>query len=88
MYRAIVDLSPPDWSFVVTNVVRADDPSEARTVTRVHQLAEERPAATWPVRVHCDRRRAARARAPRRIATAATSGPTLRAFGRSWPRTT
>ena len=55
MYRAIVDLSPPDWSFVVTNVVRAGDEREARTVTRVHQLAEERGSRHVAVRVHCDR---------------------------------
>jgi len=55
MYRAIVDLSPPDWSFVVTNVVRADDEREARTVTRVAQLADERSARHLAVRVVCDR---------------------------------
>ena len=55
MYRAIVDLSPPDWSFVVTNVVRADDEREARTVTRVKQLADERASRHLAVRVICDR---------------------------------
>jgi chloramphenicol 3-O-phosphotransferase len=56
MYRAIVELSPPDWSFVVTNVVRAGDhPIEVRTVTRVHQLAAERGSRHLAVRVHCDR---------------------------------
>jgi chloramphenicol 3-O-phosphotransferase len=56
MYGAIVELSPPDWSFVVTNVVRAGDhPIEIRTVTRVHQLAEERASRHLAVRVHCDR---------------------------------
>ena len=55
MYRAIVELSPPDWSFVCTNVVRDGDPFEARTVTRVHQLAEERASRHLAVHVHCDR---------------------------------
>jgi chloramphenicol 3-O-phosphotransferase len=56
MYGAIVDLSPPDWSFVVTNVVRdGDDPIEIRTVTRVKQLADERGSRHLAVRVHCDR---------------------------------
>jgi chloramphenicol 3-O-phosphotransferase len=56
MYRAIVELSPPDWSFVVTNVVRdGDHPIEVRTVTRVHQLAQERDSRHLAVRVHCDR---------------------------------
>ena len=55
MYRAIVDLSPPDWSFVVTNVVRAGDEREARTVTRVHQLAQERGSRHLAVRVTCER---------------------------------
>lgn len=55
MYEAIVELSPPDWSFVVTNVVRADDEREARTVTRVHQLAAERLSRHLAVSVRCDR---------------------------------
>ena len=42
MYQAIVELSPPDWSFVLTNVVQANDPMDARAVERVHQLAMER----------------------------------------------
>jgi adenylylsulfate kinase-like enzyme len=54
MYRAIVDLSPPDWSFVVTNVVRAGDEREARTVTRVAQLADERGARHLAVGVRCE----------------------------------
>jgi adenylylsulfate kinase-like enzyme len=55
MYQAIVDLSPPDWSFVVTNVVRAKDDREARTVRRVHELALERASRHLAVRVVCDR---------------------------------
>ncbi len=55
MYRAIVELSPPDWSFVVTNVVRDGDPDEARIVTRIRQLAHDRASVHVPVRVHCDR---------------------------------
>jgi hypothetical protein len=55
MYRAIVDLSPPDWSFVVTNVVRDGDEREARTVTRVKQLADERGSRHLAVRVRCAR---------------------------------
>jgi adenylate kinase family enzyme len=55
VYDAIVDLSPADWSFVITNVVRDDDPREARTVTRVRRLAEERSSHHVPVRVRCDR---------------------------------
>jgi len=55
MYRAIVELSPPEWSFVVTNVVRDADEREARTVTRVHQLAQERSSRHLAVRVSCDR---------------------------------
>ena len=55
MYRAIVDLSPPDWSFVVTNVVRDGDEREERTVTRVKQLADERGSRHLAVRVVCDR---------------------------------
>ena len=56
MYRAIVELSPPDWSFVVTNVVReGGGPIEERTVTRVHELARERHSRHLAVAVHCDR---------------------------------
>jgi hypothetical protein len=55
MYRAIVDLSPPGWSFVVTNVVRDGDEREERTVTRVKELADERGSRHLAVRVHCDR---------------------------------
>ena len=55
VYRAIVELSPPDWSFVITNVVRDGDEREARTVTRVRRLAEERASLHVPVRVRCDR---------------------------------
>jgi len=56
MYRAIVELSPPDWSFVVTNVVReGGGPIEERTVTRVHQLARERSSRHLAVAVRCDR---------------------------------
>jgi adenylylsulfate kinase-like enzyme len=55
MYQAIVDLSPPDWSFVVTNVVRDGDPREERTVARVRQLADERASRHLAVRVVCDR---------------------------------
>jgi hypothetical protein len=55
MYQAIVDLSPPDWSFVVTNVVRDGDEREARTVARVKQLADERSSHHLAVRVVCDR---------------------------------
>ena len=55
MYQSIVELSPPDWSFVVTNVVRANDPIEAKTVERVHQLAGERGCRHLAVSVRCDR---------------------------------
>jgi chloramphenicol 3-O-phosphotransferase len=55
VYRAIVDISPADWSFVITNVVRDGDEREARTVARVRQLAEERASHHVAVRVHCDR---------------------------------
>ena len=55
VYQAIVELSPPDWSFVLTNVVRDGDEREARTVARVRRLAEERASLHVPVRVRCDR---------------------------------
>ena len=49
MYRAIVELSPPDWSFVFTNVLRDDDPMRPRPSTRVRAAGRASgPAATWP----------------------------------------
>ena len=55
MYQAIIEYSPADWSFVVTNVVRDGDEREERTVSRVKQLADERGCRHLAVRVVCDR---------------------------------
>ena len=46
VYRTIADMSPPDWSFVFTNVLVADDPGDRAVVVR---LARARPGERSPL---------------------------------------
>ncbi len=54
VFSAIEDLSPPDWSFVVTNVLIAGQPLDEAAARRVVELAERRGSAYVPVALTCD----------------------------------
>lgn len=54
VYRTIADMSPPDWSFVFTNVLVADDPGDRAVVVRLAQLAQETGRHYLPVRLTCE----------------------------------
>jgi hypothetical protein len=54
LLRAIRDLSPPDWSFVFTNVLIEGNPSHARVPDQLAALAEARGSRYVPVRLRCD----------------------------------
>ena len=47
VYRTIADMSLPDWSFVFTNVLVADDPGDREVVERLALSA--RPGERAPV---------------------------------------
>ncbi len=51
---SILELSPPDWSFVFTNVALEGDEADRLSIGRVAELAEQRGSAYVPVRLHCD----------------------------------
>lgn len=51
--RTIREQSPPEWSFVFTNVVLDGDPVDARTIGFVRELAAARGSRYVPVRLHC-----------------------------------
>jgi hypothetical protein len=53
VYRTIEDMSPPDWSFVFTNVLVADDPGDVAVVDRLARLAAASGRLYLPVRLHC-----------------------------------
>ena len=54
VYRTITDMSPPEWSFVFTNVLVADDSGDQAVLDRVAQLADDSRRAYLPVRLTCD----------------------------------
>ena len=54
VYRTIADMSPPDWSFVFTNVLVADDPGDRQVVERLATLAEQTARRYLPVRLRCE----------------------------------
>ena len=53
LLRAIKDLSPPDWSFVFTNVLTEHNPRDTQAVDRLIELAAERHSHYVPVRLTC-----------------------------------
>jgi hypothetical protein len=55
VFRAIEELSPPDWSFVLTNVPVADEAADIALMERVRELASARSSAYVPVEVRCER---------------------------------
>lgn len=54
VYRAIEELGPPRWSYVLTNVLLDDDPDDHAQVARVRRMAELRDSRYVPVLVHCE----------------------------------
>jgi hypothetical protein len=54
VYRTIEDLSPPDRSYVFTNVLKAGDPLDEAVVERLAGLAAARSATYLPVRLTCN----------------------------------
>lgn len=52
--RAILQLAPPDRSFVFTNAAMAGDANGATAVARLERLAAARGSAYVPVVLHCD----------------------------------
>jgi hypothetical protein len=53
VYRTIEDLSPPDRSYVFTNVLKAGDPGDEAVVERLAALAAARSSIYLPVRLTC-----------------------------------
>jgi hypothetical protein len=53
--RAILELAPPDRSFVFTNSVMVDDVSGLRSLERVRRLADARNSTYVPVALRCER---------------------------------
>lgn len=51
VYAAIEELAPPSWSYVFTNYVTADKPSDS--IPRLQALAAARASAYVPVVLHC-----------------------------------
>ena len=54
VYRTIADMSPPDWSYVFTNALIADDPREQIALHRVAKLADDSGRRYAPVRLTCE----------------------------------
>jgi hypothetical protein len=54
LLRTIEDHSPPEWSFVFTNVLTDDKPSERRVVDELVGLARRTRRTYLPVVLHCD----------------------------------
>ena len=56
--RAVMDaiehLGPPDWSYVFTNVLLADKPSDVEKIPRMADFASRTGRAFLPVRLLCD----------------------------------
>lgn len=57
VYRTIEELSPPDRSFVFTNVLKAGDAGDEATLERVAAVAAARHSIFLPVHVTCERAR-------------------------------
>jgi hypothetical protein len=55
VYRTIEDLSPPDRSFVFTNVLKAGDAGDEATLERVAAMAAVRRSMYLPVHLTCER---------------------------------
>lgn len=53
-YRSIAELSPPDWSFVFTNVLVESDPMSPVVVARLVELASSRSTSYVPVMLACN----------------------------------
>ena len=53
LYRAIEELSPPDWSFVFTNVLTEGEPMDAAIVERIAALAARRGNRYVPIYIRC-----------------------------------
>jgi hypothetical protein len=51
--RTIEELSPPEWSFVFTNVLTEGVPGDERVVDRLIELASRRRSRYVPVRLSC-----------------------------------
>jgi chloramphenicol 3-O-phosphotransferase len=54
VYRTIEDMSPPEWSFVFTNVLVAGDAADEAAIERLASVAAGRGSIYLPVRVSCD----------------------------------
>jgi hypothetical protein len=54
VFRTIETLSPPEWSFVFTNVLTEGHERDAAAVVRLAQLASATQRRYVPVRLHCD----------------------------------
>jgi hypothetical protein len=54
VYRTIEDMSPPDWSFVFTNVLAEEDPGDHAVATRLADLARASGRRYLAVRLHCE----------------------------------
>jgi hypothetical protein len=54
VYGTIADMSPPEWSYVFTNVLIADDPREQMALRRVAKLADDSRRRYVPVRLTCE----------------------------------
>ena len=54
LLRTIEELSPPEWSFVFTNVLTDDRPSERAHVDRLAVLARQTGRRYLAVLLHCD----------------------------------
>ena len=52
--RTIEELSPPQWSFIFTNVLTDDRASERAHVDQLVELAERTDRRFVPVLLHCD----------------------------------
>jgi hypothetical protein len=55
VYRTIEEMSPPEWSFIFTNVLRHGDPVDESIVQRVELIAARRRSPYIPVHVLCER---------------------------------
>jgi len=53
VFTTIETLSPPEWSFVFTNVLTEGEPRDAAAVTRLNELATTTNRRYAPVRLHC-----------------------------------
>lgn len=54
LLRTIEELSPPDWSFVFTNVLTDDKPGDRAIVERLRAVAERTSRVYLPVLLQCE----------------------------------